>query len=197
MMYNPHWDYPSFISHINISEHMNDTETNFLPSRSALLGYIRRKVSDPDLAEDILQESLLKALRASPELRDDQKFVPWLYRIINNAITDLYRRRQVENRYLAEIAHDPEETVEQEERRAICQCIKDVIPSLKPEYAALIEALELGDDDPEVVADRLGISRNNLKVRRHRARTQLRERLEQTCRSCATHGCLDCSCKRH
>jgi RNA polymerase sigma-70 factor (ECF subfamily) len=176
---------------------MNDTETNFLPSRNALLGYIRRKVSDHDLAEDILQESLLKALRASPELRDDQKFVPWLYRIINNAITDLYRRRQVENRYLAEIAHDPEESVEQEERKAICECIKDVIPSLKPEYAALIEALELGDDDPEVVADQLGISRNNLKVRRHRARTQLRERLEQTCRSCATHGCLDCSCKRH
>ena len=42
---------------------MNDTETNFLPSRTALLGYIRRKVTDPDLAEDILQESLLKALR--------------------------------------------------------------------------------------------------------------------------------------
>jgi RNA polymerase sigma-70 factor (ECF subfamily) len=36
--------------------------------------------------------------------------------------------------------------------------------------------------------------RNNLKVRLHRGRKQLRERIEQTCRACATHGCLDCIC---
>jgi RNA polymerase sigma-70 factor (ECF subfamily) len=176
---------------------MNNIEVNLLPSRGALLGYIRRKVSDPDLAEDILQESLLKALRTSDELRDNEKFVGWFYRIINNAIIDVYRRRHVQQRYLEELVYEQEASVQPDEHQAICACIRDVLPTLKPEYADLIEALELGTDEPENVADRLGITRNNLKVRRHRARTQLRERLEETCRSCATHGCLDCSCKRH
>ena len=33
-------------------------------------------------------------------------------------------------------------------------------------------------------------------VRRHRAHRQLRERIEQTCRSCAAHGCVDCTCRQ-
>lgn len=51
-----------------------------------------------------------------------------------------------------------------------------------------------GDESPAAVAADLGITRNNLKVRRHRARKQLRARLEDLCRLCAHHGCLDCTC---
>ena len=43
-------------------------------------------------------------------------------------------------------------------------------------------------------AARHGISLDNVKVRRHRARKALRERLVDTCRLCADHGCLDCTC---
>ncbi|NUM68617.1 RNA polymerase subunit sigma-70, partial [candidate division KSB1 bacterium] len=76
---------------------MRDLITSkLLNQREQLLAYVRRKVSDSALAEDVLQDSLLKALRAAPELRDEEKLVPWFYRILNNAITDVYRRRQVE-----------------------------------------------------------------------------------------------------
>jgi RNA polymerase sigma factor (sigma-70 family) len=166
-----------------------------LDNRNALLGYIRRKVSDPDLAEDILQDSLLKAIRSAPELREEMKLLPWFYRIVNNAITDYYRHRAIVPKYLEQYAGEMETSVAPEERENLCQCIRGVIPSLKPEYAELITELELGDGDTEEVASRLGITRNNLKVRRHRARTALREKLEETCRSCAKHGCLDCSCR--
>lgn len=157
-----------------------------------MLGYIRKKVGDADLAEDILQDSLLKALRSAPELRDEEKLLPWFYRIINNSITDLFRRRQTARKYQMESVA---ESFSPEEERVLCECFKEIIPTLKPEYAGLLEELELNGGDPEEVAARLGITRNNLKVRRYRARMQLRERLEQTCRSCAHHGCLDCTCK--
>jgi RNA polymerase sigma factor (sigma-70 family) len=173
----------------------HDVTSVVLASRGALLGHIRKKVSDPDLAEDILQESLLKAIRNAPELREESKLLPWFYRIVNNAITDYYRHRAIVPKYLEQYASEIETSIEPEEHALICQCIREVIPTLKPEYAELIAELELGDGDPETVATRLGITRNNLKVRRHRARTALREQLEQTCRSCATHGCLDCSCR--
>ncbi|MCI0696516.1 sigma-70 family RNA polymerase sigma factor [candidate division KSB1 bacterium] len=177
---------------------MNDTITSpLLNHREKLLAYVRKKISDPDLAEDILQDSLLKALRAAPDLRDEDKLVPWFYRILNNAITDAYRRRHVEAKYMERPTefHEPPAEPEPEDEATLCTCFRELIPTLKPEYAELIEKMELSDGDPALVAEQLGINRNNLKVRRHRARQALRERLEETCRVCAKHGCLDCSCR--
>jgi RNA polymerase sigma-70 factor (ECF subfamily) len=66
---------------------------------------------------------------------------------------------------------------------------------MNPDYAELIEAMDLENEDSGSVAERLAITRSNLKVRHHRARRQLRQRLEETCRTCARHGCIDCTCR--
>jgi RNA polymerase sigma-70 factor (ECF subfamily) len=172
-------------------------ESKFPKSRASVLNYIRSKVSDADAAEDILQESLLKVLRSAPEVRDRERMVPWFYRIINNAIIDYYRHRQVESKYMDRDAEAEELGFDPDERGVLCACLRDLLPTLKPEYAEVIEQMELNEEaDADEIAGRLGITRNNLRARRHRARTQLRQRLEETCRSCATHGCLDCSCRR-
>jgi RNA polymerase sigma-70 factor (ECF subfamily) len=71
-----------------------------------------------------------------------------------------------------------------------------LIATLTPQYAALIRRLDLNLEDPASVAASLGISKNNLNVRSHRARQQLKQRLEETCRVCAQHGCLDCHCSK-
>lgn len=179
---------------------MNDAVvTRLLDQRKTLLAYTRRRISDPALAEDVLQDSLLKALRAAPELREEDKLVPWFYRILNNAITDVYRRKHVEAKHVEKNSELPEHVAEPqpEDEAALCTCFRELIPTLKPEYAELIERMELSHDDPGAVAARLGVTRNNLKVRRHRARQALRERLEETCRVCAQHGCMDCTCARH
>lgn len=165
-----------------------------LHHRQQLLGFARRKLADPDLAEDVFQDSLLKALRAAPDLRDRDKLLPWFYRILNNAIAETYRRRQVEEKSLQRFGYEQELAADEEETRALCVCFRALIPTLKPEYAELIDSLDLAGGDPAQVAARLGITANNLKVRRHRARLALRRRLEESCRLCAEHGCLDCTC---
>lgn len=172
---------------------MSTVENQLLESRDRFLAYIRVRISDPDLAEDILQDSLLKALQSAPGLRDEERLVPWFYRILHNAIIDVYRRRQVENRAIESLKigvsyPDPEDEA------AICQCFHGLIPSLKTEYAELIQA-ELAGANWDSMANDQGITANNLKVRRHRARQSLRKRLEETCRTCAEHGCLDCDCR--
>jgi RNA polymerase sigma-70 factor (ECF subfamily) len=172
--------------------------TKLLSHRKMLMAYVEKKVSDSELAEDVLQESLLKALRSAPHLREEDKLMPWFFRILNNAITDTYRRRHVEGKYREafEELNIQNEEPESDDEAILCACFRELIPTLKPEYAELIENLELTNGDPEQVAAQLGINRNNLKVRRHRARQALRERLEETCRICATHGCLDCNCRK-
>ena len=172
-------------------------ESYLLKNREALLGFIRSKVGDDALAEDILQDSLLRALQAAPDLKDEDKLVSWFYRIIRNALTDAYRRHAAAARRLEQYAlEQPESVLPASDEAALCACFKDLLPTLKPEYAALIEAMDLGGASAEEEAGRLEITRNNLKVRHHRARQQLRERLEETCRTCAEHGCIDCTCRR-
>ncbi len=62
-------------------------------SRRHLLAFIESKVGDPEWAEDILQTSVLKALRAAESLREEEKLVPWFYQIVRHAITDARRQK--------------------------------------------------------------------------------------------------------
>jgi RNA polymerase sigma factor (sigma-70 family) len=170
-------------------------EERLLDARDQFLGYIRKRIDDPELAEDILQDSLLRAIRAAPDLRDEERLIPWFYRVLQNAIVDAYRRRGVERAHVV-VADAPEIAAEPEDDAELCRCFERLIPTLKSEYADVIEAIELGNESTDVAADRLGITPNNLKVRRHRARQALRRKLEETCRTCADHGCLACTCGR-
>lgn len=173
---------------------MEPVEETLLRHRARLLGFIRSKIADPDLAEDILQEGLLRAVRSAGELREEEKLLPWFYRVLNNAIIDIYRRKGTESEYLTAYGQNELLLETPENDAAICECFRNVLPSLKPEYSQVIETLELGSVEPETLALQLHISPNNLKVRRHRARQALRQLIDQTCRVCAVHGCLDCTC---
>ena len=168
-------------------------------SRRHLLAFIESKVGDPEWAEDILQTSVLKALRAAESLREEEKLVPWFYQIVRHAITDARRQKAREEKYRRKYeveSHDGEirEAMSPEEEAMICQCFRALLPALKDEYQVLIEEMELGNRDPEEMAQHLGITRNNLNVRRHRARRQLRQRLEALCTWCPQHGYDDCGC---
>ena len=169
-------------------------EAELLLSRDRFLGYIRKRVADPELAGDILQDSLLRAVRAAPTLRQEDRLVAWFYSILQHAIADAYRRRGVEQRHVAP-ADGTEPIAEPEDEAVVCACFEPLVATLKPEYAELIRTVELGGESPDAAAARLGVTANNFKVRRHRARQALRRRLEETCRACAEHHCLDCTCR--
>jgi RNA polymerase sigma factor (sigma-70 family) len=160
-------------------------------SRERFLAYAQRRIADPELAEDIVQTSLTRAAEGFDKLRSEESLIPWFYAILRNAITDAYRRQASAR----EVALPPDLDVEDEnERAAVCECFLTLLASLKPEYADLIERIDLRGEPSETAAARLGITPNNLKVRHHRARQALRRRLEETCRVCSEHHCLDCTC---
>lgn len=91
-------------------------------------------------------------------------------------------------------APDPDSARDADLERTVCACINDLIPNLKPEYADLIRRVDLGGESVGALADEIGLTVGNARVRLHRARAALRKELEQSCRTCATHGCLDCTC---
>jgi RNA polymerase sigma-70 factor (ECF subfamily) len=55
-----------------------------------------RRMTDDDLAEDVLQDALLRALRAYPRLRHGEHLRAWLYRVTTTTALDLHRKRRHE-----------------------------------------------------------------------------------------------------
>ena len=164
-----------------------------MPQLEAFVGFARKRIADPELAADVVQDSLLKAMKSAATLREDENVVAWFYRILRNSITDLYRRRATETKMLEKFADEPQ--FSEADHFEFCKCMAGVIDTLKPEYAAAIREVDLKDRPTAAVAGELQTTANNLTVRLHRARHQLRERLEQACRLCSKHGCLNCTCE--
>jgi RNA polymerase sigma factor (sigma-70 family) len=173
---------------------MKHVEEPLLKNLQTFVAFARKRVGDPHLAEDVVQDSLVKALASTKRPTQEQDTIAWFYRILRHSIIDLYRRRAVNKTALERLERELDSPPDREEARVACRCIETLIPTLKPEYAELVRRLDLGGETPEQVGGALGLSANNLRVRHHRARQQLRERLEQTCRLCAKHGCVDCTC---
>jgi RNA polymerase sigma-70 factor (ECF subfamily) len=176
---------------------MNDIEAVLLANMNEFVGFARKRLSDPELAADAVQDSLLKAIKAADQIRDGENAKPWFYRILRRTIIDLYRRRDARDRALEALEHELCSPSDVEEERIACACMERLIRTMTPQYSTLISRIDLNEEAPDAVAASLGVKKSNLNVRLHRARQQLKQRLEENCRVCAKHGCLDCHCGSH
>ena len=153
-----------------------------------LLGFIRRRVTDPLDAEDILQDVLSELVEANRRLMPIEHVTAWLFRVARNRIIDLFRRRKPER--LGDLAREGEES-----------SLEELLPSPEagPEAryarAVLLDELELALDElPEEqrevfvaheiegrsfkdMAAETGVNVNTLLSRKHYAVLHLRERL--------------------
>ena len=169
-----------------------------LDHRKQFLGFLQRRVSDPALAEDILQSAYMRALQHEEALRRDESVVGWFYSVLRNAVIDHYRRRSTEDRALEawgrELATDVVPT--RETYRELCACLIKVLDTMKPDYAELLRAVDLNEQPLLAFAKERNLSASNAGVRAHRARAALRRQLIKTCGCCAEHACLNCTCRR-
>ncbi len=183
---------------------MHPAETNptvpiqaLVESQEQFLNFLERRVDGRDTARDILQSAYLTGLEREGTLRDQDKVVPWFYRLLRNAVIDHYRHAGAEKRALERFGFEQAASsqLEPELESEICTCISGLIPVLRPEYQQLIHEIDLGGEEIAKVAGRLGITANNARVRLFRARRALRRALIESCGVCAEHACLDCDCR--
>ena len=55
---------------------MNEIESQLASYNDRFLAFVRGKISDPELAADVLQESFYKAIRSAGNLKDESKLLP-------------------------------------------------------------------------------------------------------------------------
>jgi RNA polymerase sigma-70 factor (ECF subfamily) len=180
---------------------VNEVIQRLLENESAFRQFIRRRVGEATLVDDILQQSLTRAVASAHSLHNEESAVAWFYRILRHAVADHYRALGAEvrrNQAILEestISGDHQEPPLDEVRATACACLHDLLPSLRGNYADLIKRIDLDGESPDLVAKDLKVSRNNLTVRLPRARQSLRASLEDACGICSSHGCLNCTCE--
>jgi len=141
-------------------------------------------------AEDVLQETFLKAYEHLDQFQGNSKFYTWIVRIaVNQALMKLRRRKSDrsvsldetidtgEDNIVREIAawgEDPEERFSREE---LGELLDSAIKGLEPPYRSVFVLRDIEDLSTEETADALGLSIPAVKSRLLRARLQLREKL--------------------
>jgi RNA polymerase sigma-70 factor, ECF subfamily len=142
-----------------------------------------RLTGDEEDARDVVQEAYLRAYRGLTRFRGDAQFTTWMYRITANcAATHLGKRSRHRHDELDEAeavadAHpdrDPQLRADADDLRGRLRVALDELP---PGLRAVVVLRDVYDLPHEAIAAELGISESAAKVRLHRARNRLRDRL--------------------
>lgn len=149
-------------------------------------GFILAGVRDPWQADDLTQETFLRARRRIGTLQDPGKLKPWLFRIAYNICRDHHRAARSPAGGLAVLDGDvaiadprqPEKRLEQEQMSA---CVQRHIAMLPASYRSVLWLFDVLGFTHEEIAATLGLETGNVKVRLHRARRKLKTILEQRC----------------
>ncbi len=142
-----------------------------------------RLLGDEEDARDVVQESYLRAYRGLKRFRGDAQFSTWLYRITANcAATQLGKRSRTRHDELLDDAPLADERPEadpaaQADAGALRDRLQVALGELPPRLRAVVVLRDVYDLPHEAIAAELGISESAAKVRLHRARRKLRERL--------------------
>lgn len=165
--------------------------------RPRLLAFLTRTCGDGRDAEDVLQETLLRAHRARHQLVERGQFRAWIYTIARHTCQRLHRKRagapeHVESleellaeplpppaswfEAVVENPEDPEHQREREEARERIEAALDRVPDPFRKALVLGEIAELSVAE---IAQVLGLKQATVKTRLHRGRLYLRRALEQ------------------
>jgi RNA polymerase sigma-70 factor (ECF subfamily) len=165
------------------------------PQREAMYRYILGMVRDPAEAEDLTQETLLRAYGKLASLEDPARLVPWLYRIATNVTYDRFRQASYRHRpqQLSEDGEGPDREAVVDladsgprldklmQQQEMSSCVQDYIAALPESYRAVILLHDVqGLTNPEI-AEMLGLTLATVKIRLHRARNRLRAALGEGC----------------
>ncbi len=158
-----------------------------------IFSLVYRMVRDRELAEDLAQETFVKALNAIESYRPEFKFSSWIFKIANNAAIDHLRRRELDTLSLdgsphaetpeaveataLQIGDRQESALDEVEARELGGEIEVAIARLRPEYRSCILLRHVEGRAYEEIAEILNLPLGTVKTYIHRARNELRQLL--------------------
>ncbi len=158
-----------------------------------IYGYLSRMLSDPHEAEDVAQETFVRAYKSLGRFRGASSFHTWLYRIASNLAIDVARRRKRQDngvysldapvdvgddeyeRDLPDESQAPEQLTEQ---REVQQTVRAAVMELPEKLRDVMVLYELQGESYEDISEILNVPLGTVKSRLFNARGQLKKRLQ-------------------
>jgi RNA polymerase sigma-70 factor, ECF subfamily len=153
-----------------------------------ILNFIYRMVNSPEEAEDIAQETFVSVYQNLKNLKDIEKFEPWIFRIARNFVYQRFRARTpstvsiddldddgVAVTQLVETGKNPDEAFQAGELEDI---VADIIAGLPEKYREVFVLSALQHLSYQQIAEIVGRSLPSVKTDIHRARLEVRKRVK-------------------
>jgi RNA polymerase sigma-70 factor (ECF subfamily) len=154
--------------------------------REALYGFLRRQVRDGDAAEDLLQETFVRAIR-SGRIEERGRLRSYLFTIAQNLATDHWRRHLrlapmrgelPEGESVEQAADGRSESPEAEAgRRGLEQRLRTALAELPERYRTAFRLAAIEQHSYREIAEATGWSLDQVRINVHRARKRLIDRL--------------------
>ena len=170
-----------------------DLRTQLAEYRPQIFRHLSAMVHDPEVVEDLTQETYGRALARFDSLRDPKAALAWLYRIATNTALDKFRRKAPATVSLDDVVTGQVEAAaaqerpgtslieEALERSEMSECIQSYLRDLPDDYRVAILLHDVhGLTNPEV-ASVVACSLPTAKIRVHRAHERLRDALKGAC----------------
>ena len=158
--------------------------------QTAIFHIVYKIVRDKETANDLVQETFMKAFTSLASYRSEYRFSTWLYKIAANSSIDFLRKKRIKALSLDRTINDesgsremdvpdysyhPERDLERKEQRF---SIEEAISSLPDKYREVIIYRHQDDKSYEEIADLLDIPLGTVKARIFRARELLKKKLK-------------------
>jgi len=147
--------------------------------------FILASVKNESVADDLIQETFIRIQENLDSVRDPEKISSWIFRIAYHLCQDHFRVLKKSSSH--EEIHDglvtlQESPVQKElEQGEMSRCVQDKLNLLPESQRSVIILADIMDFSHQEIADILGLTVENAKVRLHRARKKLKAILEENC----------------
>lgn len=166
-----------------------DLAGSYAQLRSSLLAFLRKHTGDPQIAEDLLHDVVVKALAASRDQANaPRNLTGWLYAVARNVAMDHHRRsrptEELPEGLVAPVGDDAEAALGE-----LTSCLRPMAERLPATYRDTLIAAEFDGMALAEVARRQGLSLSAVKTRASRGRRLLQQELVECCRvALSSHG---------
>ena len=147
---------------------------------------VLRMIKTREDAEEVAQDVFIKAYRSLADFRGESKFSTWLYTIANTTSITFLRKKKLDvhsldNEKVFEVADSKDSGLRANlvEQKSRVNMVNEAIALLSPDDAEIITLFYKAEQNLEEISRILRLETNTAKVRLHRARTRLKEKMEK------------------
>ena len=147
---------------------------------------VLRMIKSREDAEEVAQDVFIKAYRSLADFRGESKFSTWLYTIANTTSITFLRKKKLDvhsldNEKVFEVADSKDSGLRANlvEQKSRVNMVNEAIAMLSPDDAEIITLFYKAEQNLEEISRILRLETNTVKVRLHRARTRLKEKMEK------------------